>query len=123
MNSSKSPANINNIPIPNNPIAATVRPIIEPPKMPYSVLQILPFSLAATNVLTLAFVAEYIPMKPAVPEQNAPVKRQWQFAILEKYIKLKYKLDKIQLILYSADIKTILHQGVFHLQSLYLPQG
>ena len=33
-----------------------------------------PFSLAATAVLTLAFVAEYIPIKPAVPEHRAPSK-------------------------------------------------
>ena len=63
---------VKQIPIPTKPIAATVKPIIEPPKKAILRASEGPWSLAATAVLTLALVAEYIPIKPAIPEQRAP---------------------------------------------------
>ena len=48
--------------MPTNPIAATVKPIIEPPKNAIFKADDAPLSLAATAVLTFAFVAVYIPM-------------------------------------------------------------
>ena len=35
-----------------------------------------PLSLAATAVLTLALVAAYIPINPAMPEHKAPSKKE-----------------------------------------------
>ena len=55
-------------------MAATVNPMMEPPKKAIFKASEAPFSFAATAVLTLAFVAEYIPTKPAVPEHKAPSK-------------------------------------------------
>ena len=48
--------------MPTNPIAATVKPMIEPPKNAMFKADDAPPSLAATAVLTLAFVAVYMPM-------------------------------------------------------------
>ena len=61
--------------MPTNPIAATVRPIIEPPKNATLSAEAAPPSLAATAVLTLALVAVYIPIYPADPEHKAPRKK------------------------------------------------
>ena len=62
--------------------------------MQYSRASAAPFSLAATAVLTLALVAAYIPINPAMPEHNDPSKKKQQFAILKKNKELKYKLSK-----------------------------
>ena len=66
----------NKIPTPTNPIAATVKPMTEPPKNATLSASAAPFSLAATAVLTLALVAAYMPMKPAMPEHNDPNKNE-----------------------------------------------
>ena len=50
------------MPMPSRPIEATVSPIIEPPKKATLRAAAAPFVFAATAVLTLAFVAEYIPI-------------------------------------------------------------
>ena len=46
--------------------------MMDPPKNATFNAAAAPLVLAATAVLTLAFVAEYIPIYPAVPEQRAP---------------------------------------------------
>ena len=56
------PINPYSTPIPNKPMDATVRPIIEPPKNATFNASEAPLVLAATAVLTFAFVAVYIPM-------------------------------------------------------------
>ena len=61
--------------MPRRPMAATVNPIIEPPKKAIFKAAPAPFSLAAIAVLTFAFVAVYMPMYPADPEQTAPSKK------------------------------------------------
>ena len=48
--------------MPNNPIEATVRPMIDPPKKATFRAAAAPSVLAATAVLTFAFVAEYMPI-------------------------------------------------------------
>ena len=61
--------------MPTKPIAATVKPIIDPPKKAILSAEAEPPSLAATAVLTLAFVAVYIPIYHADPEHSAPRKK------------------------------------------------
>ena len=62
-----------NTPRPKSPIAATVSPIIEPPKKAITKLSDNPVLFAAFVVLTLAFVAVYIPINPVADEQTAPM--------------------------------------------------
>ena len=64
--------------MPTKPIAATVKPI-EPPKKAILSAEAEPPSLAATAVLTLAFVAVYIPIYPADPEHSALERRRGGF--------------------------------------------
>ena len=59
-------------PKPSNPIAATVRPIIDPPKNATDKLSLTPEFCAAVAVLTFAFVAVYMPIKPVTEELKAP---------------------------------------------------
>ena len=61
------------MPRPKRPIAATVKPIIEPPKKATVKLSDNPNLFAEFVVLTLAFVDVYIPMKPVADEHRAPI--------------------------------------------------
>ena len=54
-------------------MAATVRPIMEPPKKATFNAAPGPLSLAAVVVRTLALVAVCMPMKPAADEHKAPI--------------------------------------------------
>jgi hypothetical protein len=54
-------------------MAATVSPIIEPPKNAIVKLSDMPNLLAAFVVLTFALVEVYIPIKPVADEQRAPI--------------------------------------------------
>ena len=54
---------------------ATVSPMTEPPKKAMFRASDAPLTFAATAVLTLALVAAYIPIKPAMPEHKAPSKK------------------------------------------------
>ena len=50
------------MPMPNSPIDATVRPMIEPPKKATFSASAAPLLLAATAVRTFALVAVYMPI-------------------------------------------------------------
>ena len=64
--------------------------------------------MAATAVLTFAFVAEYIPIKPAVPEHKAPSKNDIEVCHpRERCNATMHTKQNIASRLYSADIKTI----------------
>ena len=80
--------------MPNNPIEATVKPMIDPPKKATFNASDGPFSFAATAVLTLAFVAVYIPINPAVPEQAAPTKNDIAVSQPKEKIMQLYKPTK-----------------------------
>ncbi len=66
------PYNMYNSPKPRRPMAATVRPMIDPPKNATERLSLTPEFCAAVAVLTLALVAVYMPMKPVIEELKAP---------------------------------------------------
>ena len=85
-----------------------VKPIIDPPKKATFNASEAPFSFAATAVLTFALVAVYIPINPAIPEHEAPTKKE----IAVCHPKLKYKAriqtrQNIASLLYSLAINTI----------------
>ena len=61
-----------NKPRPSSPIAATVKPIIDPPKKATDKLSLTPVFCAAVAVLTFAFVAVYIPINPVTEDVTAP---------------------------------------------------
>ena len=73
---------------------ATVKPMIEPPKNATLRASDAPSSFAATAVLTLAFVAVYIPIKPATPEQAAPTKKD--IAVSQPKLKNKATMQTMQ---------------------------
>ena len=60
--------------MPISPIEATVRPITDPPKNATARALAEPCWFAATVVRTLALVAQYMPMNPAIEEHPAPTK-------------------------------------------------
>mgnify|MGYP007000153551 CR=1 len=60
-------------PKPNKPIAATVKPIIDPPKKATVKLSDIPNLFAEFVVLTFALVDVYMPINPVADEQSAPI--------------------------------------------------
>jgi hypothetical protein len=61
------------VPKPNNPKPATDIPITAPPEKATFNALVIPPSMAALAVLEFALVAIFIPVKPANPEQIAPI--------------------------------------------------
>jgi hypothetical protein len=62
-------------PTPSSPSEATASPITAPPLKAMRSASPCPDARAASAVRTLALVAAFIPMKPAVIEANAPKKK------------------------------------------------
>ena len=82
---------------------------MEPPKKEIDNACSLPEFSAAVAVLTFAFVAEYIPIKPAIAEDNAPTpmaKAVYQPKGEKPQAIIKTKTTGAR-ILYSVNIKTL----------------
>ena len=83
-------------------------PITEPPEKAMDRALFMPLSMAALAVRTLAFVATFIPQKPAAIENSAPMMKQTAVPILmNTAIRTKSTTMKMARILYS-DIRKAL---------------
>ncbi len=70
----RPPAKMNSTPpIPSNPKLPTDKPITAPPLKAMRNALPCPESRAASDVRTLASVAAFMPKKPAISEQRAPL--------------------------------------------------
>ena len=89
---------------PNTPKPATHIPITAPPENAIESALFIPFSFAAFAVLTFAFVATFIPQKPASVENKAPTTKHTAVIQLPipNPISTNNTATKITRILYSA---------------------
>ena len=93
---------------PSRPRPTTHMPITEPPEKAMDRALIMPLSMAALAVRTLALVATFMPKKPASMEKPAPMTKQMPVPILmNREISAKRMAMKMTSILYSERRKAL----------------